>query len=189
MPARIKDFRGHKYGKLTIDRWLRGQGSGKHAVWMAKCDCGNEREVVAHEVARGNISTCGKCEPLPNLKSQQRSRGNSLERAHELLFRREYAKYVKKAMTRGEIVEISRSQFDDIVNKDCIYCNTRPPFQKDPYHMHTNLVDRVDVEKGHTLDNLVPCCSECSRMKKNFTTPDFLNHMLKIYNHLSKYSK
>lgn len=42
-------------------------------------------------------------------------------------------------------------------------------------------LDRVDNEKGYSLANSVPCCTNCNMMKKNMTSAEFINHILRIY--------
>lgn len=47
-------------------------------------------------------------------------------------------------------------------------------------------IDRVDNSKGYTLDNCVPCCTTCNRMKMAHTTDFFLNHLDKISKNMMK---
>lgn len=46
---------------------------------------------------------------------------------------------------------------DNIINQPCIYCGD------------TNRVgcDRIDNDRGHTMDNVVPCCYECNCARNN----------------------
>lgn len=39
-----------------------------------------------------------------------------------------------------------------------------------------NGLDRIDNAKGHTHDNIVPCCSTCNMMKGTLTLEVFLAH-------------
>lgn len=56
--GRIKDITGEKYNRLTAIRYI---GKDKHgaAIWLWKCDCGNEKEIVANSVKSGNTKSCG----------------------------------------------------------------------------------------------------------------------------------
>ena len=47
-----------------------------------------------------------------------------------------------------------------------------------------NGIDRKDSTKGYSIDNCVPCCPMCNKMKQTFTEEEFLNQIAKIYNKL-----
>lgn len=54
---KIKDLKGQKFGKLTAIKPC-GKKYNK-TVWLCKCDCGNEIEVVGTALTSGNTSSCG----------------------------------------------------------------------------------------------------------------------------------
>jgi 5-methylcytosine-specific restriction endonuclease McrA len=41
-------------------------------------------------------------------------------------------------------------------------------------------LDRIDNNKGHTLDNVVPCCWECNKLRGSRDLSSFLQHITKI---------
>ena len=51
---------------------------------------------------------------------------------------------------------------ENIVNKPCYYCGDT----------HRIGCDRIDNSKGHTKDNVVPCCFECNCARNNNFTVD-----------------
>lgn len=54
---------------------------------------------------------------------------------------------------------------ENITNKPCVYCGDT----------HRVGCDRIDNTKGHTKDNVVPCCYECNCAKNsNFTYDEML---------------
>lgn len=54
---------------------------------------------------------------------------------------------------------------ENIVNKPCIYCGDT----------HRIGCDRIDNDKGHTKDNVVPCCYDCNCARNNnFTYEEML---------------
>lgn len=83
-----------------------------------------------------------------------------------------YKAYYKRAMYKGLSFELSEEQFSNIINMNCVYCNSPAP----------NGVDRKDNAKGYTLDNAQPCCTLCNLIKRNMPEKDFLTHIKKIYN-------
>lgn len=62
IPKRVKNIQGEKFNKLTAVKFVR-MNSWLHrsAVWLFKCDCGNETEAVAIEVKRGLVRMCREC--------------------------------------------------------------------------------------------------------------------------------
>lgn len=56
MPARI-NITGHRFG-----RWLvvaRAPSRGRCSMWLCRCDCGIEREVMTQTLRNGQSSSCG----------------------------------------------------------------------------------------------------------------------------------
>ena len=51
---------------------------------------------------------------------------------------------------------------ENIINKPCYYCGD----------IHKIGCDRIDNSKGHTKDNVVPCCFECNCARNNNFTVD-----------------
>lgn len=52
---------------------------------------------------------------------------------------------------------LSDWMIDNIIKKPCVHCGD------------TNRIgcDRIDNNKGHTKDNVVPCCYECNCARNN----------------------
>lgn len=58
MSKTIKDLTGQKFGKLTAIKPLEKR-INKKVVWLCKCDCGNECEIVGVSLTNGNSKSCG----------------------------------------------------------------------------------------------------------------------------------
>jgi len=57
MPFKLKDLKGQTFGKLTViqfDSMIK-----RHAHWLCKCECGNEKVVVGYSLTRGMTKSCG----------------------------------------------------------------------------------------------------------------------------------
>ena len=98
--------------------------------------------------------------------------------------------YKEGARSRGFNWEISDEEFYDIISKPCLYCCSEPKtiqslkrYIKVKESINVNGVDRLDSNLGYTIENCVPCCSMCNRMKMNYTLNDFVNHVYKISNY------
>ena len=88
-----------------------------------------------------------------------------------------YNKYKKRA---EDILikefNLTSMEFLEIISNNCYICG------KEPNDEHLNGIDRIDNDKGYTLDNVSSCCGECNYMKKNYDLEEFFNKMKKIYN-------
>jgi len=66
---------------------------------------------------------------------------------------------------------ITLEQVEALHEEGCIYCGE---------NVKGRGFDRVDNNKGYTIDNIVPCCGLCNWMKKDLTVEDFIEHCKKI---------
>lgn len=55
--AKIKDEIGKRYGRLTVEKFYGIDKQG--AVWLCKCDCGQELAVYGRDLRRNNTRSCG----------------------------------------------------------------------------------------------------------------------------------
>ena len=58
MAVRRKDLIGQKFGRLTV---LEDTGKRKKGriVWLCRCDCGRETNVMGDNLSRGHTQSCG----------------------------------------------------------------------------------------------------------------------------------
>jgi hypothetical protein len=82
-----------------------------------------------------------------------------------------YRMYQSSAKDRSHIFEILFDQYEDIVASPCRYCGA---------HSETNGTDQVVAGAGYTLANVVPCCTDCNKMKNDRTQAEFLAHCTRI---------
>jgi hypothetical protein len=47
-------------------------------------------------------------------------------------------------------------------------------------------IERVENNKGYTLENVVPCCEQCNYMKLDYDALNFIQHCDKIVKHRYK---
>jgi len=174
------DHSGKKYGHLTLLYFVRGNGAGKGATWMALCDCGNKKEVDGRAVKKGQVKTCGKCEYWRGLISYKGERGVSIKAAERVLF----SSYTAGAYKRGLPFELDLPQFIDLIHKNCVYCGVEPRQKVKDSKLKYNGIDRLENDKGYTLENSRSCCGTCNRMKSSSNYIEFLEHVYKIANHI-----
>ena len=82
--------------------------------------------------------------------------------------------YVKSAQKRRIDFAISKTVFQDLIVKPCIYCG----YVKEG---EVNGLDRLDNNKGYLQENLVPCCSTCNLLKGTQHPQEFVDKMAAIH--------
>lgn len=68
-------------------------------------------------------------------------------------------------------LHLSYEEFLTFWNQPCFYCGSE---------IATVGIDRVDSKKHYTIENCVPCCTICNRMKSDMTQDAFLAHLERI---------
>lgn len=67
---------------------------------------------------------------------------------------------------------------EDVVEKcknlKCYYCENILISRNNGRSPHTLTIDAIEPEKGHILENIVPCCLFCNRMKNNYKYDDWI---------------
>lgn len=81
--------------------------------------------------------------------------------------------YKSNAKVRNISWDLTDSEFLELVTKSCAYCGHTQEY---------NGIDRIDSNKGYTINNCVPCCSWCNTMKLDHSLEEFLQHITNIYN-------
>ena len=167
MPKAI-DYTGQTFGRLTAIRYTgRYHRYGKHAkrIWLFRCECGNQKEVLVEKVVKGWTKSCG-C-----LKTTR----TSLEVLQHRCF--------KEGYSDGDLEE---KEFITLSELPCWWCGALPSnlkvgrYKKDITWL-VNGLDRLDNNKPHNRDNVVPCCWDCNEMRKNRTVQHFMNKIETIY--------
>lgn len=82
-----------------------------------------------------------------------------------------FAQYQHSAKKRNIFWELTFEQFMIFWQKPCFYCKA---------NIISIGIDRVDNDKGYEIDNLVPCCYLCNRMKMDLPQIDFIVRCIKI---------
>jgi hypothetical protein len=173
------DLTGKIFGRLTViekveqPKHLKGH---KRIYWLCKCNCGNEKTVSTTDLNLKKIQSCG-CYHMERItKSFGESTKNCI-----------YSKYKCNAKKKGFSFELSKEEFFEIVSKNCFYCGEIPTnIEKSRNNngdfIH-NGIDRIDSNKGYTVDNAVACCWKCNKAKNNTNVSDFYEWINKVYKH------
>lgn len=178
--SRGNDLTGMKVHKLTFLEPV-GENIHRSIVWRVACDCGTIKEVVPQSVFR-------KKDPTMSCGCVKKARDNAIHP------RTRSAKLVYRNYDDGDI---SLEKFMELSQLQCMYCGTPPvktfniakskptsSNQLENGNFTYNGLDRVDNTRGHTLDNVVPCCYQCNQAKSNRTLEEFEENMRRLCAHM-----
>jgi 5-methylcytosine-specific restriction endonuclease McrA len=165
MTRTVVDISGTKIGKLTVRKFLYSENGDTH--WECICDCGNVCVKKKKHLLYGKATkSCGCLYKEVKRAKPQKGVKSLTER---------YSQYKYAATIRrqgdGITFDISFSEFKSIVTGACHYCGS-VAFSSDDRH-YINGIDRVDSNKGYTLDNVVSCCKHCNWAKRAFSVEEF----------------
>jgi len=161
---RSEDLAGRAFGKLTVIR-----RNGDNDIWVCRCVCGSTRSVCGTSLKNGATKNCG-----------HKGLCGVLETA---AFMNVYRSYTWNAERRDIEFALTEDQFRELTKMSCCYCGCEPrAVSKSGRSEYVyNGIDRADNDKGYTVDNCVPCCTQCNKMKGNLTVVEFLSLVGKIY--------
>lgn len=74
----VKVKEGDKFNHLTLVKRLKGKLIGIYYTYYGifKCDCGEERMILLHNVSNGNTRSCGCLYKISNKTNPKRSKKN-----------------------------------------------------------------------------------------------------------------
>jgi hypothetical protein len=151
------DLTGRRLHKLTVVRFHDYYKKSRR--WECLCDCGKTAFVLAGELIAGKRISCG-CERF-TLGNNTKYKYNS---------KQAYTNTKAGAVKRGYAFGITFEEFVSLLADDCYYCGSQ-----------TSGLDRIDNHGNYILENLVPCCAKCNRMKNVLHQTEFLTQVKRIY--------
>lgn len=179
-----KDRTNKKYGMLTFIQSTDKTYNNGAVMWEAKCDCGNTTYT-----SYGMTKSCG-C--LRSVSSNINGKNSRRYEPHISSARKIYTHHYR---------DCDFETFYTLSQLPCHYCG-RPPHnttniashatskykysdeQKQNGNFTYNGLDRIDNNKGHIKNNIVPCCATCNYMKRTMGYKEFLEHIDRMYKHI-----
>jgi hypothetical protein len=93
-----------------------------------------------------------------------------------------YRRYKQLASSRHLEFELIFEDFEEISTQACHYCGS---LNEDEFGNLYSGIDRIDSTNGYTLNNVVPCCAMCNRMKNKRNVNSWIERMSQILSHLN----
>jgi hypothetical protein len=185
--SKKKDHSGQKYNHLTfIKQTDKKQGSS--ILWEVQCDCGKTCYHRAVSITSGHTKSCG-CKKIDYVLAK-----NARQRKFHPCIS------TARAVWQSRYKEEGGCDFDTfyiLSQQACFYCGREPytiynvgtnrpiqqrnSFQMEEGNFTYNGLDRIDNSKGHTPDNVRPCCVRCNRARNDMTVKEFLDLVKLIY--------
>ena len=209
--GRAEDLTGKVFGHWKVLYRIANTSSNK-VQWLCQCDCEKKTiKPVEAKSLKSNASTNCGCErnktiaTKNDLKIHQRDdKGNiilkrcyrckkwlSLEDFWKSSSQKDgysgeckscsyhskenrYNIYKKNAKRRGFVFNLTKEEFYTLTSLNCHYCGDFNNY---------NGIDRIESNIGYIEDNCVPCCEYCNKMKLDYSTDFWLNHIKKVLNY------
>ena len=126
-------------------------------------------ETRTNLLKNGNIKSCG-CKRFKN-------------NTKEGIIESEYKKYKSHCKSDEILFDLSLEQYMSIITSNCSYCNCKPNREIGNAIITTkvNGIDRFDNLQGYTIENSIPSCYYCNKMKLDKSYEEFIEQVKKIY--------
>ena len=178
------NMEGLRFGMLLILDHIEG------IYWNAICDCGKRKIVNRNNLKNKTISSCG-CYLKKRLVDIGKIQAvKNRKKFGYAASKKTYGTRKRGAKTRKIHFDITFEQFLEISSKNCYYCNIEPiqccKYKSTYGDYYYNGMDRVDSNKGYTINNVVACCWNCNKAKSSLAQKEFLILVENIYNNRIK---
>lgn len=161
-----------KQGKLTLIKETNKRTKNGSIIWLCYCDCTKHKELSTEQLKNG-VNSCG-C-------TRSKVKGYA---SFKLVWR----SYLNGAKERGFEFKLSEDEFRVITKQNCFYCGCAPSKVMDNKNNTGkyiyNGIDRLDSNKGYTLENCVPCCTQCNYAKSDYPLSEFIAWIERAYSHV-----
>jgi len=169
------DLTGMKSGKLTV---IKDVGTkNKVRYWLCKCDCGEFKEFKHSHLNRKMVKSCG-CEQYHQGSKHYQWRGCgeiSGNRWDSIKRKRRHAKEREFDLTIEQSWDLFLKQ-----DRKCALSGIKLEFGKTNKDPFTASLDRIDSNKGYTIDNVQWLHKHVNWMKNTFSQEYFIEMCNKI---------
>lgn len=148
---------------------------------MGNClGCGCELHELTCGIRKG-IQRCEECyNKLKEVESNRIREKRNYKQERKENIESHYLNYKRGALKRNIQFDLTIEKFQSIVNMPCRYCGK---------YDETEVIgiDRISSDTGYSDKNIVPACGKCNIMKNDLQLKDFMDHIVSIYKHYTKY--
>lgn len=194
---RIKhySFIGTKIGKVEVIEFDYAVEKNKRYryYYKFKCVCGNietaPKDSLLSSKRKGLdtycCSVCRKDKLSEWAKKACVRYDDPIEGKCSILF----SNYRSKCKRKNLVFSLTFEEFKNLVISNCHYCNIEPTncrmdrskSRQGISRIYFNGVDRLDSNEGYHSNNVVSCCEDCNKAKRNLSYEQFLELVKRIY--------
>lgn len=191
-----EQFIGKKFGKVIVISFshseTRDKKNREYYFYNYQCDCGSTGITGKHTLLSSKSYSCKQCRGI-NLGIRNKTTSLKYDDPIEGKCSILYSNYKSRAKIKGWGISLTFEEFKNLVTQDCHYCGLKPTmyredrvkWRKGMSRVYFNGIDRLDSNKGYTLENSVPCCEDCNKAKRNLSKEQFLELIKRIYKNQS----
>lgn len=166
-------IKGQKFGKLMAIDPTGEVTKRRYAIWIFRCDCGREVKRTASTVVQ--MALIGQ---KPNCGSRSCTGYNKIP-GEEAGLRDCYRTYQRNAAIRGLEWKLSIDEVRELMAGNCFYCGTPPSMVSQAragghWTFVYNGIDRLNSDLGYLPENVVTCCKNCNRAKRDMPYEEFM---------------
>ena len=177
-----KDIKGKKFYKLTVKEFSHLNNT-RHAMWKCICDCGTETIAESRLLLNGTKKSCGCLTHQVGNKSLTWKGCGDLSKSH-------FSKIMREAIKRSLEFEVDMEFLWELYlkqNKKCALSGEDIVFRSQVHLSDgTASLDRIDSNKGYTIDNVQWVHKIVNMMKQNLPENIFEEWCKKIYIHKTR---
>lgn len=189
---RFLDRTNMRYGRLLVIKYAGKDKRNKH-LWLCKCDCGNEKVVVADNLSSGKSKSCG-CLKREFFAKKGNQFGLYKDR-QKAMMKVQYSHLKRRHSNNqmsGEIIDFET--FSLLSKSRCKYCGleyskeiedrlneSKNKKRLSDEVLKINGIDRIDPSVGYTKENSVSCCKYCNFAKHTMNEDDFYKWIRRVY--------
>lgn len=185
----INNLLSRSFGKIKVINEVEpiiSKNGNKRRRILGQCDCGVIKTFNLSDLLVGHSKSCG-CISRSNLslrrKKEIEEKGVATAR-YKL-----YQLYKRLAKKRNYEFLLTLEQFENITIQSCTYCGIAPKSifynRNKTETCNYNGVDRINNKEGYTINNSVPCCTDCNWAKKERSFSEFKAWIKRVYLHLT----
>lgn len=169
---KYKKYIGKDFGSTHVDDIDLSLIDKNRIYFFCTCKVCGRKFRVRSDGLHSNKVGCSKCMGI-----WRKRHFEELDSKKEIPkdIRTKYSHFRNNAILRGINFELTKEQVLSLCEKPCFYCGKQRCLG----------VDRIDNSKGYTIDNCVPCCGCCNKMKMDLELNFFLSQIKKIYNNIN----
>ena len=174
-----------RYGRLFVVKY-KGKDDRRKHLWLCRCDCGNEKIVVADNLSSGKSKSCGCLKK--ELLSKKGNQFGLYEDRQEAMMKVQYS-HLKRRHKQNKMVGdiLGFNTFSILSKSKCKYYGlehskeiedrlneSKTKKRLSSEVLKINGIDRIDNNIGYTKENSAPCCKYCNFAKHTMSEGIFM---------------